>query len=75
LRFPVPEATFWSGLRTRLQAPTLAFDENHAAQLASLPLHHRDPFDRMLVAQCLAEDLAFATTDSALAVYKVKLVG
>lgn len=41
----------------------LAFDANHVSALARLPLHHRDPFDRMLIAQALAEDLTLATTD------------
>lgn len=41
----------------------LAFDANHVEQLAQLPMHHRDPFDRMLIAQALAEDYTIATSD------------
>ncbi len=41
----------------------------HAERLASLPPHHKDPFDRMLVAQSLAEPLVLLTNDSALAAY------
>ena len=37
---------------------------SHAEALAQLPLHHRDPFDRTLIAQALAEDMAIATADS-----------
>lgn len=47
----------------------LAFNANHVESLAQLPLVHRDPFDRMLIAQALAEDLAIATADQAFAGY------
>lgn len=35
----------------------------HAAKLANLPFHHRDPFDRMLVAQCLVENMPLVSRD------------
>ena len=41
----------------------------HAASLAVLPPLHKDPFDRMLVAQCLAEPLLLLTNDAVLAGY------
>jgi len=41
----------------------------HAERLASLPPIHRDPFDRMLVAQSLSEPLVLLTNDAALAAY------
>ena len=41
----------------------------HAERLASLPPIHRDPFDRMLVAQSLAEPLVLLTNDGVLAGY------
>lgn len=41
----------------------------HAAHVASLPLHHTDPFDRLLVAQALIEPLHLLTADSTLAEY------
>lgn len=40
----------------------------HAAQVAKLPSHHRDPFDRMLVAQSLAEPMRLLTGDIVLVV-------
>jgi PIN domain nuclease of toxin-antitoxin system len=42
---------------------------HHAARLASLPTHHRDPFDRLLICQALAEDLTFVSSDSQVAQY------
>ena len=41
----------------------------HARQLRALPPHHGDPFDRMLVAQAMAEPLQLLTHDAALAAY------
>ena len=41
----------------------------HAAQVATLPSHHRDPFDRMLLAQSLAEPMRLLTSDAMLAKY------
>ncbi len=41
----------------------------HAATLDTLPLHHADPFDRLLVAQAKAEPMKLLTVDKALAAY------
>ena len=41
----------------------------HTLQLTQLPDHHRDPFDRMLVAQAMVEPLVLLTSDRALADY------
>lgn len=45
----------------------------HALRVAGLPHHHRDPFDRILVAQAQVEDLCLATADKAMEAYDVKL--
>ena len=47
----------------------LALTGRHAARLASLPAHHRDPFDRLLVAQALEEPARLLTADRRLAAY------
>ena len=44
----------------------------HARTAAALPMIHRDPFDRMLVAQCLVEGLTFVTSDGVLAEYGIQ---
>lgn len=41
----------------------------HAVQVAGLPQHHRDPFDRLLVAQSLAEPMRLLTNDETVARY------
>ncbi|MEM7353733.1 MAG: type II toxin-antitoxin system VapC family toxin [Acidobacteriota bacterium] len=44
----------------------------HAIRAAALPMHHRDPFDRMLVAQAQLEELELMTGDAALRRYEVE---
>jgi PIN domain nuclease of toxin-antitoxin system len=46
----------------------------HLRQLATLPPLHRDPFDRMLIAQSRADGLAIATGDRAFALYGATIV-
>jgi len=41
----------------------------HAAAVSALPMHHKDPFDRLLVAQALTEPARLLTTDTTLARY------
>ena len=44
----------------------------HVARVASLPFHHRDPFDRLLVAQALEEDLTVVSADVVFRKYGVR---
>jgi len=45
----------------------------HAHRVAALPPHHKDPFDRMLVAQALEEGLTLVTHDRRLALYGARV--
>lgn len=47
----------------------LPVSARHAAAVARLPLHHTDPFDRLLLAQAFLEPLRFVTADGVLAAY------
>jgi PIN domain nuclease of toxin-antitoxin system len=47
---------------------------SHAERLTGLPPHHRDPFDRMLVAQAAVEELALVTRDPVFARYGLDLI-
>ena len=47
---------------------------NHAEQAGGLPPHHRDPFDRMLIAQAQAEGLIIVTRDSNIPLYGVRVL-
>jgi PIN domain nuclease of toxin-antitoxin system len=53
---------------------TLSVTIDHAQEAGRLPLHHRDPFDRLLVAQARLEGLTLATADSLLAAYDVPVL-
>lgn len=55
-------------------AQALAVTIEHAVAVESLPWHHRDPFDRMLVAQAAVEGAAIVSRDEALRPYGVPLV-
>lgn len=50
----------------------LAITTSHAALAGDLPLHHRDPFDRMLAAQAKIEDLTLISPDAAFDRYDVE---
>ena len=52
----------------------LPISRAHAEAAAALPLHHSDPFDRMLIAQARREGLRLASSDPRLATYDVDLV-
>jgi PIN domain nuclease of toxin-antitoxin system len=47
----------------------LKISVKHAAKVHELPLYHRDPFDRLLIAQALVEPMRLLTADSVLAQY------
>ena len=46
----------------------------HVLALDALPFHHKDPFDRLLIAQSIAEGLTIVTADSQFSTYSVKLL-
>ncbi len=46
----------------------------HSQKLYQLPLHHNDPFDRIMVAQAMSEDLTFMTRDAKIALYEVRTI-
>jgi PIN domain nuclease of toxin-antitoxin system len=48
----------------------LPFSAAHAFKMFELPLHHRDPFDRQLIAQALCEDIAIVTPDQKFRLYQ-----
>ncbi|MBC8071273.1 MAG: type II toxin-antitoxin system VapC family toxin [Deltaproteobacteria bacterium] len=57
-----------------LGASWLPITPEHAAAVEELPPHHRDPFDRMLVAQALAGGWTIASADEAFEAYPVALL-
>jgi len=57
-----------------LGARVLPLEAAHAYAAYGLPLLHKDPFDRMLIAQAVADDLTLVTSDEAIQRYPVKWV-
>jgi len=52
----------------------LGIELKHTARIATLPHHHRDPFDRLLVAQAIGESMTLVSRDRELAKYGVRLL-
>lgn len=52
----------------------LDITHEHAFRAGELPVHHRDPFDRLLIAQAITEQMTLLTADRALQKYKVDLI-
>lgn len=52
----------------------LSITARHAERVGELPLHHRDPFDRLLVAQALEERLTLVSGNRAIAAYGVPTI-
>lgn len=64
-----------SFVRTRLRMQriaSLSVSLDHVLAIGSLPNHHRDPFDRLLIAQAQSEDLTFISGDRQLRAYDVR---
>ncbi|MGI8875983.1 MAG: type II toxin-antitoxin system VapC family toxin [Egibacteraceae bacterium] len=59
---------------TDLVAERLPITDEHAAGVADLPPHHRDPFDRLLIAQARALAVPLVSADAALAAYDVEVL-
>jgi len=50
----------------------LNLEVRHAAALINLPFHHRDPFDRLLIAQAIVEQMQIVSTDSTFDAYPIQ---
>lgn len=53
---------------------SLKIEHVHALKAGSLPLHHNDPFDRMLIAQSQVEKIPIITSDKKFSMYEVELI-
>jgi PIN domain nuclease of toxin-antitoxin system len=52
----------------------LPLSSEHSLKIYDLPWHHRDPFDRLLIAQAMLEDMTLVTSDADFSSYPVKIV-
>ncbi len=74
LDFPRPAMTFVQRQLSNHRIGILPLRLAHLAALEKLPWHHRDPFDRMLVAQCLEEGASLVTVDKQLDRYGLEIL-
>lgn len=71
-KLKAPESFAAAVLEEGFEPLVIRFD--HATRAGGLPPHHRDPFDRMLIAQAQAEDLTVVTDDPAFDPYEIPLL-
>jgi PIN domain nuclease of toxin-antitoxin system len=74
LSLPAPPDEYVPARLTQSGTATLALLPEHALLAARLPEHHRDPIDRLLVAQAVREKLTLVTANPAFAAYEVGLL-
>ena len=73
LPLPEPPSTYVPSRMAASGTRGLAIEHAHVLHVAELPLHHRDPFDRLLIAQAHLEGLVFVTADRQLEPYDVEI--
>jgi PIN domain nuclease of toxin-antitoxin system len=73
LPLPIAPPAFVPSRLEATQTDVLPISAAHALRVADLPDHHRDPFDRMIVAQAMVEATPLLTADKALRRYGIEL--
>ena len=71
---PEPFAEFMARELAANDMTILPIEISHTAQLTTLPFHHRDPFDRLIIAQALKDELPLVSIDSQFDAYGVKRI-
>lgn len=74
LRLPEPPDVYFDGLVRDFGYEVLSVHQRHVDALPDLPGIHGDPFDRMLIAQALVEDLDLVTGDDRIRSYPIRTV-
>jgi PIN domain nuclease of toxin-antitoxin system len=74
LKLPAPYADIFPRQLETNCFPLLPIAPTHCAALLTLPFHHRDPFDRLLLAQAKTEGMTLVTDDGQFAPYGVPLL-
>jgi PIN domain nuclease of toxin-antitoxin system len=72
--FPRPAGPYVLGKLAENRIKALPISVDHLLALERLPMHHRDPFDRMLIAQGMEEDWPIITADPMFKRYPVQLI-
>jgi len=74
LSFPGPPAHYVPKFMAKQGLRSLPVTHSHAMKVYDLPAHHPDPFDRLLIAQSIIEEMVILTSDRAFEKYPVQLV-
>ena len=74
LDLPAPVLDIIERQRTENNLQVLRINLDHMHALNVLPNHHPDPFDRMLIAQAIAEEMPIITNDAVIAKYPVQTI-
>ena len=71
---PIPTGPYIVKKLVENRIETLAVSRDHVLRVETLPMHHNDPFDRILIAQSLEEDIPVITADRIFSRYSVELI-
>ena len=71
MTLPKPFEIFIPEQLQQNEITVLPIETNHLTYVTTLPFHHRDPFDRLLIAQSIVEGIPIVSVDSAFDPYKV----
>jgi PIN domain nuclease of toxin-antitoxin system len=74
LELPLPPSKYIPARLSQLGHEQLPILQEHVLELEKLPAHHRDPFDRILLAQARIEELLLVTADRTFALYDQPLL-
>lgn len=74
LRLNEPPSEYVPSRMVRTLAEALPISHAHALRAGQLPLHHKDPFDRLLIAQAQIEGLPILTADPLFAAYDIEVI-
>lgn len=74
LKLPVPPQRYVPDRIQTSGVSPLAIEHGDALHVTTLPPHHRDPFDRMLIAQAQLRQISILTSDAQFKSYKVNLI-
>jgi len=74
LPLPEPIDSYIPSRMVLLNMRSLEITASHALQASMLPLHHRDPFDRILVAQAQMEEMMLVSADPMFRLYNVSML-
>jgi PIN domain nuclease of toxin-antitoxin system len=74
LPMPLPASAYLMSKMSANGVSLLPIRLEHVVRVEELPVHHRDPFDRLLIAQCVEEDCPVITSDPVFKQYPIRVI-